>query len=108
MFICLFIIFQMEQICGKQPGTTIYVYDDYTYNKDSRNHNILRCSTRRSSKCPAIVNLENNGQIRLVHDHNHIKVERKVELYNMKQEMLKLCRETSFSLKEIFDSVCRQ
>ncbi|XP_071568435.1 uncharacterized protein [Temnothorax nylanderi] len=97
----------MEEICGKQPGTTLYVYDDYSYNKDSRNQNILRCSTRRSSKCPGAINLEND-QIRLVHDHNHTKTQWKIVQSTMKQEMLKLCRETSLSLKDIFDNVCRQ
>jgi len=24
----------MEKICGKRSGTIIYIYDDFTYNKD--------------------------------------------------------------------------
>lgn len=98
----------MDEICGKRPGTTIYVYDDYTYNKDCRNTNILRCNTRRSSKCPGTLTVDENGEIKLIQDHNHIKVQWKVEQFNMKKEMLQLCRDTSLPLKEIFDSVCRK
>ncbi|XP_071653610.1 uncharacterized protein [Temnothorax longispinosus] len=98
----------MEEICGKKPGTTIYVYNDYTYNKDSRNPNILRCNTRRSSKCSGTLKIDNNGEVRLVQDHTHIQTKWKVTQFTMKQEMLQLCRDTASPLKEIFDNVCRK
>lgn len=98
----------MEEINGKQPGTTVYVYNDYTYNKDSRNKNILRCSTRRSSKCPGTIYIDKDSKIHFIHGHNHIETEEKVIQFIMKQEMLNLCRETQLPLKEIFDSVCRK
>ncbi|XP_032687590.1 uncharacterized protein LOC116851866 [Odontomachus brunneus] len=99
---------QMEQICGKKPGTKIYVYDDYSYNKDSRNTNILRCNTRRSSNCSGALRIDNDGKIHVTQDHNHTKLKWKVKQYVMKQEMLQLCRDTSLSFKEIFDNVCRK
>ncbi|XP_071652266.1 uncharacterized protein [Temnothorax longispinosus] len=98
----------MEEICEKNPGTTIYVYNDYTYNKDSRNPNILRCNTRRSSKCSGTLKIDNNGEVRLVQDHTHIQTKWKVTQFTMKQEMLQLCRDTASPLKEIFDNVCRK
>lgn len=98
----------MDEIPGKHPGTTVYVYNDYTYNKDSRNNHILRCSTRRSSRCPGTIIIDKNGEIRLNKEHNHTKTQWKIEQSAMISEMLKLCRETSLPLKEIFDSVCRK
>lgn len=97
----------MEEICGKKPCTKIFVYDDYTYNKDSRNSNILRCSTRRSSKCCGNLKVDENGKIHLIQNHTHIPIKWKVKQFLMKQEMLKLWR-TSLPLKEIFDCVCRK
>lgn len=56
----------MEEICGKKPGTKLYVYGDYVYNKDSRNPYILRCNTRRSSKCSGTLKVDEDGKIHLV------------------------------------------
>jgi len=98
----------MEKICGKRPGTIIYVYNDFTYNEDSRNPNILRCNTRRSSKCPGTLKIDKDGKVHLLQDHTHIQIKWKVRQSIMKQEMLQLCRDTSLSLKEIFDNVCRK
>lgn len=98
----------MEEICGKKSGTKIYVYDNYSYNKDSRNPNILRCNTRRSSKCSGTLKIDKDGRIHLVQDHTHIPIKCKVKQSIMKQEMLQCCRDTSLPLKEIFDSVCRK
>ncbi|XP_070168539.1 uncharacterized protein [Polyergus mexicanus] len=98
----------MEEICGNKTGTIIYVYNDYTYNKDSRNPNILRCNTRRSSKCSGTLKVDKDGKIHLVQDHTHIEIKWKVRQSIMKQEMLQLCRNTTLPLKEIFDSVCRK
>ncbi|KYN18196.1 hypothetical protein ALC57_09498 [Trachymyrmex cornetzi] len=98
----------MEEICGRKPNTKLYFYDGYTYYKDSRNTNILRCNTRRSSLCSGILKVHNNGQIHLVQDHNHIKMPCKAKQVIMRQEMLQLCRNSSLSLKEIFDTVCRK
>lgn len=85
----------MQEISGKQSGITVHVYDDYTYNKESRNNNILRRSTYRSSRCPGTVYIDKDGKINLIHGHNHIETQDKVKQSIMKQEMLKLCRETS-------------
>lgn len=98
----------MEEINGKKSGTIIYVYDDYTYNKDSRNANILRCNTRRSSNCFGALKVDKDGKVHLVQDHTHVPIKWKVRHSIMKQEMLQLCRDTSLPLKEIFDSVCRK
>jgi len=98
----------MEKICGKRPGTIIYVHNDFTYNKDSRNLNILQCNTRRSSKCPGTLKIDKDGKVHLLQNHTHIQIKWKVKQSIMKQEMLQLCRDTSLSLKEIFDNVCRK
>lgn len=98
----------MEKMCGRKPGTTIYVYDDYTYNKDSRNSNIFRCNTRRSSNCSGTLKIDTNGKIHVIQDHTHIRSKWKVKQSVMKEEMLQLCRDTSLPLKEIFDNICRK
>lgn len=98
----------MNKIPGKQPGTTVYVYNDYTYNKDSRNNYILRCSTRRSSRCPGTIIIDKNGEIHLNQEHNHTKTQWKIQHSVMILEMIQLCRETTLPLKEIFDNVCRK
>ncbi|KYN02586.1 hypothetical protein ALC62_06586 [Cyphomyrmex costatus] len=98
----------MEEVCGRKPSTKLYFYYGYTYYKDSRNTNILRCNTRRSTQCSGTLKVHENGKIHLVQDHNHIKMPCKAKQVIMKQEMLQLCRNSSLSLKEIFDIVCRK
>ncbi|XP_070519757.1 uncharacterized protein [Cardiocondyla obscurior] len=98
----------MEEICGKKPGTKIYVYRGYAYNKDSRNSSILRCNTRRSSKCSGTLKVNEDGQICLVQEHIHAPIKYRTTRNIMIQEMLQQCRDTSLSLKDIFDNICRK
>ncbi|XP_076659905.1 uncharacterized protein LOC143364156 [Halictus rubicundus] len=49
-----------------------------------------------------------DGCIKLLHDHNHSKLLHRIDQEKMKHEMLQLCRETAFPLKQIFDDVCRK
>lgn len=97
----------MEIIPGRKMGTHIYIYDDYLYCMDSRYDNVFRCNSRKSTKCPGNVVLQDNN-IKVLKEHNHPKLPF-IKLRNeMKEEMLKLVRETHMGLKEIFDTVCRR
>jgi len=97
----------MEVLPGKQKGTYLYVYDDYLYSRDSRYDNVFRCNSRKTTKCPGYIIIQGNN-VDTLKDHNHPKlpfIKAKIEI---KEEMLKLSRETNTGLKEIFDSVCRR
>lgn len=97
----------MEVLPGRKKETLIYVYDDYLYYLDNRYDNVFRCSSRRTTKCPGSVIQDNNG-VTVLKEHSHPKspfIKLQIE---MKEEMLRLSRETHNGLKEIFDSVCRR
>lgn len=98
----------MEMFRGKKEGTQIYMYDDYLYSIDSRYDNVFRCNTRRTTKCPGSCIVHNNNNVEVVREHNHPKTPFMKEQYEMKEEILQLCRETNMALKNIFDSVCRR
>ncbi|XP_076655808.1 uncharacterized protein LOC143360652 [Halictus rubicundus] len=98
----------MEKLPGKSVGSFIYVYNNYTYNKDNRTKNIFRCNTRRTTGCRGAIMDVGDGCIKLLHDHNHSKLLHRIDQEKMKHEMLQLCRETAFPLKQIFDDVCRK
>lgn len=103
----LFLFTQMEVISGKKKGSLLYVHDDYMYYKDTRCENIFRCNTRRTSKCRGAIVIEKD-EVEILNTHNHAKSPSITLQHDMKQEMLKLSRETCKDLKEIFDSVCRR
>lgn len=98
----------MEVIPGRQKGSHIYVYDDYLYSIDSRYENVFRCNFRRTTKCPGYIIFQHDNTIKMIKEHNHPKSLFIKEQLKMKEEMLRLCRETHTGLKEIFDSVCRR
>jgi len=83
----------------------LYVYNYYTYCTDKRYNNIYRCSKHKSEKCPAIINKEGDSYS-LKHKHNHSKEPYIVEIHKMKKEMIRLSKETTKSIKHIFDTVC--
>ncbi|TGZ37187.1 Uncharacterized protein DBV15_12753, partial [Temnothorax longispinosus] len=94
----------MEIITGKQNGSLLYVYNNFTYCMDKRYSNKYRCSKRKNTKCSAV--LEKEGEsFNLKHGHNHSGERNIVEIYKMKKEMIKLCKETTKSSKHIFDTV---
>ncbi|XP_070518824.1 uncharacterized protein [Cardiocondyla obscurior] len=96
----------MEIIPENKAGTFVYVYDDYLYSVDGRYNNVYRCSSRKSLKCPGCVVVKDNN-VEISREHNHEKMPFIKVQNDMKKEMLKLARETSTGLKEIFDTVCR-
>lgn len=94
----------MEIIEGKQNGSQLYVYNNYTYCMDKRYSNIYRCSKRRSEKCSALLEIQGESYS-LKHRHNHSKEQYIVEIHKMKKEMVRLCKETTKSSKHIFDAI---
>lgn len=52
--------------------------------------------------------LQENNNVTLLKEHNHPKLPLIKMQMEMKEEMLRLSRETHIGLKEIFDSVCRR
>lgn len=97
----------MQVLPGKRKGSHVYTYDDYLYTMDNRYNNVYRCNIRRSSKCPGVIFQDNNG-MHILKEHNHQKLPFIQEQLKLKEEMLRLSRETCTSFKEIFDSVCRR
>ncbi|TGZ46497.1 Uncharacterized protein DBV15_11691, partial [Temnothorax longispinosus] len=96
----------MEILPGRQKGTHTYVYDDYLYSKDNRYDNVFRCNSRRTTKCPGNAIVQDNKVT--LKEHNHPKLPFIKAQLEMKEEMLRLSRETNTGLKEIFDSICRR
>lgn len=97
----------MQVVPGRKPGSQLYVYEDYTYYLDNRYNNVFRCNTRRTTKCPGYIVLL-DGNVNMMKGHNHSKSPLIKVQIEMKEEMLRLSRETHIGLKEIFDSVCRR
>lgn len=96
----------MEIFEGKQNGSILYVYHNYTYCKDNRYDHIYRCTKRKSERCSGII--EKKGECyNLKHRHNHSEERYIIEIYKMEKEMIRLCKETTLSFKVIFDTVCR-
>lgn len=97
----------MKVISGKKKGSLLYIHDDYVYCKDHRCDSIFRCNTRRTTRCRGALSVENDN-VQIMETHNHPKSPFIMLQLQMKEEMLKLSRETCTDLKEIFDSVCRK
>jgi len=92
----------METVSGKHVGTIIFVYEGYTYHMDNRCKGIYRCSSRRSLNCYAVL-LRNPDETYIVKSpHNHSANDTILQQIEMKQEMLRMCRETLMKPKEIF------
>lgn len=96
----------METIEGKQPGSILYVYNNYTYNMDNRYTYLYRCSKRKTEKCSGLLRKDGESYI-LERAHNHLDEPYIVQILNMRKEMVRLTLETTKPLKEIFDTVCR-
>lgn len=97
----------MQVLPGRKKGSNIYVYDDYLYCIDNRYDNVFRCNIRKTTKCPGYV-IQDNNRVNMLKEHNHPKLPFIKQQIEMKEEMLRLSRETYTGLKEIFDSVCRR
>lgn len=98
----------MQQLPGKHAGTSVFVYDGYTYHMDKRSEGLYRCSSRRSLECYAKLLRNPDGTYTLKSQHNHSANDMVLQEFQMKQEMLQMCRETVMKPKEIFDTVCRR
>jgi len=96
----------MEVLPGRQKNTNIYLYDN-AYHIDTRYDNVFRCSGRRTYKCRGSVLLMDNNNVHVLRQHNPKSTFLKEQM-KMKQEMLRLSRDTYLGFKEIFDSVCRR
>lgn len=96
----------METIEGKQPGSILYVYNNYTYNVDNRYTYLYRCSKHKTEKCSGLLRKDGESYI-LERTHNHLDEPYIVQILNMRKEMVRLTLETTKPLKEIFDTVCR-
>lgn len=98
----------MHVFPGRKKDTRIYIYDGYLYYLDKRFDNVFRCNSRRITKCPGCIALQENNNVTLLKEHNHPKLPLLIAQIEMKEKMLRLSRETHIGLKEIFDSVCRR
>lgn len=96
----------MEVVSGRQKGTFIYIYDGYIYNIDKRIKNTYRCSSRRSTGCPGVAKII-DGKVHVQTLHQHPPDRNRFEKSKMRDEMLRLSRESLTPMKEIFDNVCR-
>lgn len=98
----------MQQLAGKHKGSNTYEYDEYLYHIDNRYDDTFRCSLRRANNCRGCVILQNDNSVCMINEHNHPKTPFIKARTEMKEEMLRLSRETHIPLKEIFDSVSRR
>lgn len=98
----------MEKVAGKRSGTVVFVYCGYTYHIDKRCNGIYRCASRRSLNCYAVLVRNQDETYTLKVPHNHPANETMIQEIEMKQEMLRICRETIMRPKDIFDMVCRR
>ncbi|XP_011876392.1 PREDICTED: uncharacterized protein LOC105566750, partial [Vollenhovia emeryi] len=74
---------------------------------DKRYMYLYRCAKRRTTSCRAVLIQENETFI-LESSHNHSSEPYVFDILNLKTEMIRICKETATSKKEIFDSVCRK
>ncbi|XP_067216201.1 uncharacterized protein [Linepithema humile] len=97
----------MEIISGKRKGSYLYIYEGYTYNIDKRYNYIYRCAKRRTTACKGVLIKENEKFI-LDCKHNHSSEPYIADILNLKKEMIQMCKETTITNKEIFDTVSRK
>ncbi|XP_036141103.1 uncharacterized protein LOC105840333 isoform X3 [Monomorium pharaonis] len=97
----------MEMIEGKQNGSQLFVYKNYSYCMDKRYDHIFRCSKRKTEKCSGVLKKEGES-FTLEIPHNHSEELYILEINNMKKEMIQLSKQTTKSFKDIFDTVCRK
>lgn len=98
----------MEEIKGKSQNSTIYVYEGYTYNIDKRLQDTYRCSIRRTTGCRGLAKVGKDGKMIINPSHDHTPDNARIQKYSLKQEMLRLSRETLQTPKHIFDDVSRR
>lgn len=97
----------MEIIPGKRKNSYLYVYEGYTYNIDNRYPYIYRCAQRRIAACKGVLIKESENFI-LESSHNHPSEPYVCDILNLKSEMIRMCKETTATNKEIFDTVSRK
>lgn len=93
---------------GKSHNSTVFAYEGYVYNIDKRLQSTYRCSTRRTTGCRGLAKVGLDDKVIIDHSHNHTPNHAKVQTYLLKQEMLRLSRETLQTPKTIFDDVSRR
>ncbi|XP_071581238.1 uncharacterized protein [Temnothorax nylanderi] len=98
----------MEKVPGKRNGTAIFIYDGHVYHSDKRCNGIYRCSSRRGLNCYGVLVRNQDETYTLKTSHNHPSNETTLQEVEMKQEMLRIFRETIMKPKDIFDMVCRR
>ncbi|XP_018373570.1 PREDICTED: uncharacterized protein LOC108767927 isoform X2 [Trachymyrmex cornetzi] len=97
----------MEIIPGKRKDSLLYVYQGYTYNLDKRYTHIFRCAKRRITLCSGIL-IKKNETFLVQREHNHPSDPNTVHVFNLKKQMIEMCKETTATNKDIFDTVSRQ
>ncbi|KAM0724354.1 hypothetical protein ACS0PU_013217 [Formica fusca] len=98
----------MEEFKGKSENSTVYFYEGYAYNIDKRLRVTYRCSTRRITGCRGLAKVGEDGKVTINPFHNHAPDNARIQKYVLKQEMLRLSRETLQAPKDIFDDVSRR
>ncbi|XP_071653723.1 uncharacterized protein [Temnothorax longispinosus] len=96
----------MEIIPGKRKDSYLHVYEGCTYHTDKRYTYIYRCTKRNTTACRGLLIKENEKFI-LESNHNHPNEPYVFDVLNLKNEMIRMCKETALPNKEIFDTVSR-
>ncbi|XP_076291094.1 FLYWCH-type zinc finger-containing protein peb-1-like isoform X1 [Lasioglossum baleicum] len=97
----------MEIINGRRKNTYVYVYEGYSYNKDSKNPKIYRCSGRQTNKCTGTL-IQKDDHYFVQRPHTHPNESRCAEILKLKSAMLEECSNNpSVNNKDIFDNICR-
>ncbi|XP_067214375.1 uncharacterized protein [Linepithema humile] len=78
------------------------------YHIDKRCNRIYRCASRRSLGCYAVLVQNQDETYTLRTSHNHLANETMLQEIEIKQEMLRICRETIMKPKDVFDMVCQR
>jgi len=98
---------KMEIISGKKKGTYLYIYEGYTYNIDKRNKYIYHCAKRRIIPCNgSLIKVEERYVLKK--KHIHPSEPRVIDIFNLKNEMIHMCKNTTATYKEIFNTISRK
>jgi len=84
----------------------LYVHEGYTYNIDKRCNYIYRCAKRRTVSCTGLL-VKVEEKYVLKNKYNHPSEPYVIDIFNLKHEMIRMCKETTATDKEIFDIVSR-
>jgi len=98
---CPVLLLGYEENNGKTIA--VFIYDGHRYHFDKRSKDIYRCALRRTSNCCGVLLRNQDETYTLKTSHNHSANKTVLQETKMKEEMLRIYRETSNKPKDIFD-----